>query len=1109
MSQAVNFRRFRSVVLTVAVALGLVPQASPATKPATPPSAPPLTIDTTFPNLFYGAVPTKPAGYDLPVIVFVHGLGGSYIDWIEAANCPANVVGGCKSSPTSGLGSGNYMYDYAYQAGFRTVFLSMSANNSNNSLSIQTNAAMLQTLFPEILSHLGVSKVYFVCHSKGGLDLEDAIADPQWIGMATAVIQLGTPNQGDALADWCFSPAGNAVCSLAGLLTPGVQSLEIANVLQLRTQWDPIFQNAKIPFYTVSGNTYSCNGGSECPTAVTGPILVQITTPPGGKATPCANSATGPNSGNAPCNDGLVTHPESLLPTTYGMELGVLAYNHYLLRMGQYSFPLVNGVVQELSNQQPGFTKVATGGFGDQNNSWSWSMAWFNNMLYVGTGREPNCVTSATSAIQLASPSLYPPSIGDCTPDYHNLPLQAEIWQYNPATNIWTMVFQSPNSLATIDKAGNSVPTAWDIGFRGLTVVNEPGGVVALYAGGVTSGEMFECHPPNITTNCTAQGYWPPPRILRTTDGINWAPVPQNGTFTNTSGTSVWTPGTCSGQPCFLGSLTASGVYTLPANPQYSLRSAAQLCSAPGPSFTCAQDGVLFFQVGDFPGVGRAFANAPGTNPALGDNCGQPVCYQWASPPTATLPIWILSNFNNSMYAGTGSPAIAGGEEYGVWATNGTGAAPYTWNPIVLDGGYATNLVADFAMSMQIYSDPTYCPPAAGVTSPTASGCLYVGTDRPNEMVRIHPDQTGQVQVYLPSGQPDLYDSWDLIVGNPRTIPSGQPGAGQYIAPLSGIGQYFDNGFTGHFWRMGVGSQGLYMGTWDQSTDNYFQNPTLGPLWSQEYGTDLWRSPDGVAWSFVSKVGMGDGNNTGTRSSAETPYGLFMGTAREQGGTQVFNVDNGTLDFNKDGVIDQKDVNQVIARLNTKVRPHDPMDLNEDGQITQEDVELLKTQCTYPNCAVPATKAQTTTLTSPVVQSCTGVACGSGNVSITWNAVSGAYDYLVYQITESPSDTQPPPGASSVIAAACSKPNPPSICSMLPHTAPASTTALFGYPSAPELLGRTTTTSYAGPAPNSLQTLYFVVAEDSSGDLSSPSNVVGGPSYASCGQPYCPSTVKK
>jgi len=369
-------------------------------------------------------------------------------------------------------------------------------------------------------------------------------------------------------------------------------------------------------------------------------------------------------------------------------------------------------------------------------------------------------------------------------------------------------------------------------------------------------------------------------------------------------------------------------------------------------------------------------------------------------------------------------------------------------------------------------------------------------------MVRIHPDTTGQVQVYL-NGNLDTNDSWDLIVGNPRTIPAGQPGAAQYIAPLSGIGQYFDNGYTGHFWRMGVGSQGLYLGTWDQSTDDNVHNPSLGPLWSQEYGTDVWRSPNGVNWTFVSKVGFGDGNNTGTRSSAATPFGLFMGTAREIGGTQVFNVDNGSLDFNKDRVIDEEDVNLMLARLNTKAAKNDPMDMDRDGKITRADVQLLRTQCTYPNCAVPAIKPKSSTLPPPLVQSET-LQQGT-TVNLMWNAVSGAADYLVYRITVSPSQSTPPPaGPAASVAAACSKPNAPSVCSMLPHTASPNTTALFGYPSAPEFLGRFTNTAYTQPAPNSLQSLYFVVAEDSLGNLSSPSNVVGGPSLASCGQSFCP-----
>ena len=432
----------------IVAALGIIPARAAA------PPAPAVTVDPTQANLFYGAIP--PNGPEGPVLVFVHGLGGTYKDWLDVA--------------------GNNMYDLAYQAGFRTVFLSLNLDNTVNSASIQTNAAMLQTLFPKILSHFGVSKVYFVCHSKGGLDLQAAISNTQWIGIASMVITLGTPNQGDALADWINLPANQALGKQLGLLTPAVQSMGVASVQALRAQWDPFFKTAGIPFFTLSGNTYTCGAaGGACSTAITGPILSSIT---GGA--------------NAPPNDGLVNHPESLLPTTYAMELGVIHTNHFQLRLGNNSFNYIYAQVSAHDNQQPGFTRVATGGFSDEHNTWAWSMSWFKGKLYVGTGRETYCVTSATAAIQLGIAALYPPAIGDCTPDYHYLPLQAEIWQYTPQTNTWVRVFQSPNSLTTTDNTGNTIATAREIGFRGLTIVTEPGGVQALYAGGVTSGEIFQ-----------------------------------------------------------------------------------------------------------------------------------------------------------------------------------------------------------------------------------------------------------------------------------------------------------------------------------------------------------------------------------------------------------------------------------------------------------------------------------------------------------------------------------------------------------------------------------------------------------------------------------------
>jgi hypothetical protein len=708
------------------------------------------------------------------------------------------------------------------------------------------------------------------------------------------------------------------------------------------------------------------------------------------------------------------------------------------LRIGDNTFPFINAQVLAFQMQQPGVTTVATGGFGDAHNTWSWSMAWFNNMLYVGTGREVACVTAATSEIQEGIPTLYPPSIGDCTPDYHYLPLQAEIWQYNPATNIWTRVFQSPNSLTTTAKNGSTVATARDIGFRSLTLVTEPGGVQALYAGGVTSGEIFECHPPTVTTGCATQGTWAPPRILRSTTGAlgSWQPLPQDpGTFL----------GNLTENGCYLGTVSPNCSGSL-AYPNYSIRSAGQL------------NGILFLQVGDFPGVGRVFSAIPGDNPAGGDNN-----FQWASGPTGSLPIWILDTFNNFLYAGAGNPPGAGPSVYGVWKTDGTGTAPYTWTEVIPDGGFATGLVADYAMSMEIFSDPVYCP---GI------GCLYVGTDRANELVRIHPDTTGKVPV-------DAVDSWDLLVGNPRNIPPGYTGAGLLVSPLSGIGQYFDNGYTVHFWRMGVGGQGLYMGTYDFSASPGYIQPVFAPFQNQEFGTDLWRTPDGIHWQFMSKTGLGDGFNTGSRSFAATPFGLYMGTAREVGGTQVFNVDSSVVDFDNDGVIDQKDVNLMAARLNQPARKNDPMDLDGDGKITAKDIQLLRTQCTYPGCTVPAARPAAT-LATPVLCSTFGT-LGVSQVNLSWPSVSGAVDYLVYRIADAPNDNSAPPGdpVGGTVAQCTGAP-----------------TSCFGYPGPPQYLTRVTAPAYSELPVNNLQALYFVIAEDGSGNLSSPSNAVGGPSLA-------------
>ena len=44
----------------------------------------------------------------------------------------------------------------------------------------------------------------------------------------------------------------------------------------------------------------------------------------------------------------------------------------------------------------PGVSIIAQNGFGDPNNSYMWSMDWFKGKLYVGTGRDEECMETAT-----------------------------------------------------------------------------------------------------------------------------------------------------------------------------------------------------------------------------------------------------------------------------------------------------------------------------------------------------------------------------------------------------------------------------------------------------------------------------------------------------------------------------------------------------------------------------------------------------------------------------------------------------------------------------------------------------------------------------------------
>jgi hypothetical protein len=333
------------------------------------------------------------------------------------------------------------------------------------------------------------------------------------------------------------------------------------------------------------------------------------------------------------------------------------------------------------------FNEVAPQGFGDRHNSVAWSMAWWNDQLFVGTSRAYACTQAAVKQAYndfLPINFFYPPSDPDveCTPTPQDLPLQAEIWRWTPATNSWDRVYQSPNDIEIILP---DVPpgkfTSPDLGFREMQVFTEQDGTTSLYVAGATSRD-FNCRRPSETgVPCVI----PPPRILRSTDGATFTPIPQ-------------TPGT------FFGDLDTS-VQSERSERVQSLRSMAEY------------NGRLYVVAGGFYGHGSVIESA---NPAAGDNS-----FRQITPPD--LMIYSIEPYNGQLYLGTGSQPLPNSSDpgYRVLRTDASGEPPYQFTEVVINGGNRTQGNSKTVVHMEEFE-----------------GSLYVGTNQPAELIRVNPDDT-------------------------------------------------------------------------------------------------------------------------------------------------------------------------------------------------------------------------------------------------------------------------------------------------------------------------------------------------------------------------------
>jgi hypothetical protein len=160
---------------------------------------------------------------------------------------------------------------------------------------------------------------------------------------------------------------------------------------------------------------------------------------------------------------------------------------------------------------QGGSQVIAQNGFGERENSYAWSMGWFDGKLYVGTGRDVLCVEDETTQFYVPLEQKYTtnPSLNvHCPVNPFEMNLRAEIWQYTPGERKWRMVYHAPTER---NPAEPKLPVASDIAYRSMVDYQPSGGRQAIYAAGVSADEFI---PQLLKTH--------PPRIMRSYDGVHW-----------------------------------------------------------------------------------------------------------------------------------------------------------------------------------------------------------------------------------------------------------------------------------------------------------------------------------------------------------------------------------------------------------------------------------------------------------------------------------------------------------------------------------------------------------------------------------------------------------
>ncbi len=274
-----------------------------------------------------------------------------------------------------------------------------------------------------------------------------------------------------------------------------------------------------------------------------------------------------------------------------------------------------------------------------------------------------------------------------------------------------------------------------------------------------------------------------------------------------------------------------------------------------------AYNGMMFAICGPVEGEGTLIASA---TPAAGDNA-------WFTAVPATMQFYDMAVFNGWLYLGGYDSAGTG---YQVYKTNAQGSPPYQLITVVPQGGYLTNpFPSESVVSMYVHNSR-----------------LYVGTATFTEVLRINAD-----------------DTWDLVVGNPRMVPTSTTGSA-WKYPLSNLGSGFGLTLNDHAWQIADDNGYLYIGTYNSSTPSRLASnpPYSGSLLYPYMGAHLYTTASDWYFNPITTNGFASKSpisstayqnpidpqggifDYGFRTMAATPYGFFVGTANDYFGLAVF-----------------------------------------------------------------------------------------------------------------------------------------------------------------------------------------------------------------------------